>query len=78
VPTSWLAFDHCDYCTQGLHVHPIIVLLAVIGGGQIAGLTGVVFAVPALAVFRVFFDFFRIRIRTSPDLRGRASENPCG
>jgi predicted PurR-regulated permease PerM len=39
-------------------VHPIIVLLAVIGGGQLAGLAGVIFAVPALAVIRVFFDFF--------------------
>jgi predicted PurR-regulated permease PerM len=48
---------------QALHVHPIIVLLAVIGGGQLAGLAGVVFAVPILAVFRVFFDFFRARIR---------------
>jgi predicted PurR-regulated permease PerM len=52
---------------QALHVHPIIVLLAVIGGGQLAGLAGVIFAVPALAVLRVFFDFFRIRLRTSPD-----------
>jgi predicted PurR-regulated permease PerM len=50
---------------QALHVHPIIVLLAVIGGGQIGGLTGVIFAVPVLAVLRVFFDFFRARIRTS-------------
>jgi predicted PurR-regulated permease PerM len=49
---------------QALHVHPIIVLLAVIGGGQLAGLTGVIFAVPALAVFRVFFEFFRVRIQT--------------
>jgi predicted PurR-regulated permease PerM len=38
-------------------VHPIIVLLAVIGG-QLAGLAGVIFAVPVLAVIRVFFDFF--------------------
>jgi hypothetical protein len=27
----------------------------------------VIFAVPILAVLRVFFDFFRARIRTSPD-----------
>jgi predicted PurR-regulated permease PerM len=53
---------------QALHVHPIIVLLAVIGGGQLAGLAGVVFAVPTLAVFRVFFDFFRARIRTNTRL----------
>jgi predicted PurR-regulated permease PerM len=52
---------------QALHLHPIIVLLAVIGGGQIGGLVGVIFAVPTLAVLRVFFDFFRPRIRTSPD-----------
>ena len=52
---------------QALHLHPIIVLLAVIGGGQLGGLAGVVFAVPALAVLRVFFDFFRARIRTNRD-----------
>jgi predicted PurR-regulated permease PerM len=51
---------------QALNVHPIIVLLAVIGGGQIGGLVGVIFAVPALAVLSVFFDFFRTRLRTSP------------
>ncbi len=50
---------------QALHVHPIIVLLAVTGGGQLAGLAGVIFAVPTLAVLRVFFDFFRTRIQTS-------------
>jgi predicted PurR-regulated permease PerM len=49
---------------QALQVHPIIVLLAVIGGGQIGGLAGVIFAVPTLAVLRVFFDFFRVRIQT--------------
>jgi predicted PurR-regulated permease PerM len=52
---------------QAVHVHPILVLLAVIGGGQLGGLAGVVFAVPALAVLRVFFDFFRARLRTSSD-----------
>jgi predicted PurR-regulated permease PerM len=55
---------------QALHVHPILVLLAVIGGGQLAGLAGVIFAVPTLAVLRVFFDFFRARIKTSPDAEG--------
>jgi hypothetical protein len=50
------------------HVHPIIVLLAVIGGGQIGGLAGVIFAVPILAVLRVLFDFFRACIRTKSEL----------
>jgi predicted PurR-regulated permease PerM len=52
---------------QALHVHPILVLLAVIAGGELAGLAGVIFAVPALAVFRVLFDFFRVRLRTRSD-----------
>ena len=52
---------------QALNLHPIIVLLAVIGGGQIGGLAGVVFAVPVLAVLRVFFDFFRTRIQTGSE-----------
>lgn len=51
---------------QALHVHPIIVLLAVIAGGEVAGLAGIIFAVPALAVSRVLFDFFRLRLRTNP------------
>jgi len=51
---------------DALKVHPIIVLLAVIGGGELAGLAGVIFAVPAVAVLRVFFDFFRARLRTAP------------
>ena len=52
---------------QALRVHPIIVLLAVIAGGEIAGLLGVIFAVPTLAVIRVLFDFFRVRLRTKPE-----------
>lgn len=52
---------------RALHVHPIIVLLAVIGGAELAGLAGVIFAVPTLAVLRVFLDFFRLRIQTRPE-----------
>ncbi|HEV2093210.1 MAG TPA: AI-2E family transporter [Rubrobacter sp.] len=52
---------------NALHVHPILVLLAVIGGGELAGLAGIVFAVPAVAVLRVFFDFLRVRLRTNPE-----------
>ena len=50
---------------NALHVHPILVLLAVIAGGDLAGLAGVVFAVPAVAVLRVFFDFLRVRLKTN-------------
>ncbi len=59
-----------------LQVHPIIVLLAVIGGAQLAGLTGMIFAVPALAVLRVFLDFFRVRLRTQPAPEPRPGDRP--
>ena len=47
-----------------LHVHPILVFLTVIVGGGLGGIPGVVVAVPALAVLRVLFDFFRVRLTT--------------
>ena len=49
---------------QTLRVPLILIFLAVIAGGEIAGLLGVVFAVPAMAVLRVLFDFVRARLRT--------------
>ena len=48
---------------EAVHVHPILVFLAVIAGGQMAGLLGIIFAVPTLAVLRVLYDFFRLRLR---------------
>ena len=47
-----------------LHVHPILVFLAVIIGGGLGGIPGVIVAVPTLAVLRVLFDFFRVRLKT--------------
>jgi predicted PurR-regulated permease PerM len=49
---------------QSLNVHPVLVFLSVIIGGGLAGLIGVLLAVPTLAVLRVLFDFFRARLRT--------------
>jgi predicted PurR-regulated permease PerM len=46
-----------------LRVHPILVFLAVIIGGGLGGILGVIVAVPTLAVLRVLFDFFRVRLR---------------
>lgn len=51
--------------SQAVRVHPILVFLAVIAGGELAGIPGVIFAVPALAVVRVLWDFFRARVRTA-------------
>ncbi len=48
---------------QAVRVHPVLVFLAVIAGGELFGIGGVIFAVPAVAVLRVLFDFFRARLR---------------
>jgi len=49
---------------MALNVPSILIFLAVIAGGEIAGLLGVIFAVPTLAVLKVLFDFFRARLQT--------------
>ena len=58
-----------------LHVHPILVFLAVIVGGGLGGVFGVIVAVPTLAVLRVVFDFFRVRLRTKDDQREAANQS---
>jgi predicted PurR-regulated permease PerM len=47
---------------EAVRVHPILIFLAVIAGGELFGIFGIVFAVPAVAVLRVLFDFFRARL----------------
>ena len=58
---------------DNLRVHPVLVFLAVIVGGGLAGIVGVIVAVPSLAVLRVLFDFFRVRLKTegAPVQNGR-------
>jgi predicted PurR-regulated permease PerM len=52
---------------QAAHVHPIVVLVTVIWTAQALGLFWSTLAVPALVVFRVLFDFFRLRLRVRPE-----------
>jgi predicted PurR-regulated permease PerM len=49
---------------SALHVPSILIFLAVIAGGEMVGLLGVLFAVPALAALKVLFDFLRARLET--------------
>jgi len=50
---------------QTLQVPSVLIFLAVIVGGEIAGLLGAILAVPFVAMLRVLFDFFRARLRTT-------------
>jgi predicted PurR-regulated permease PerM len=48
---------------QAVNVHPMLVFLAVVTGGELFGIPGVIFAVPAMAMLRVLYDFLRVRVR---------------
>ena len=50
---------------QAVRVHPILVFLAVIAGGELGGIAGIIFAVPVLAVCRVLYDFLSVRVRVA-------------
>jgi predicted PurR-regulated permease PerM len=51
---------------QAIRVSPLFIFLAVIAGGQIAGIWGALMAVPVLAVARVVFDFLQERVVVVP------------
>jgi predicted PurR-regulated permease PerM len=57
---------------QTIKVPSVLVFLGVLAGGSLAGITGVLLAVPTLATMRVIFDFFRVRLRTE-EVSGAAS-----
>ncbi len=54
---------------QAIRVPPLFIFLAVIAGGQIAGIWGALMAVPFLAVGRVLFDFLLERLVVVPQSR---------
>jgi predicted PurR-regulated permease PerM len=51
---------------NAIRVSPLFIFLAVIAGGQIAGIWGALMAVPTLAVVRVVFDFLMERVVVVP------------
>ncbi len=51
---------------QTIKVPSILIFLGVIAGGALAGLLGVLLAVPTLATCRVVFDFFHARLVVAP------------
>lgn len=56
---------------QAIRVHPVLIFMAVIVGGQLAGLWGALLAVPMLALLRVIYDFLdeRLVVEDGPRLR---------
>jgi predicted PurR-regulated permease PerM len=61
---------------RAVRVHPMLVFFAVITGGELFGIPGVILAVPAMAVLRVLYDFLRVRVRVVD--QSPASREPTG
>ena len=40
---------------EGLHLHPLLIILSILAGEQIAGITGVVLAIPIVAILTVLY-----------------------
>lgn len=52
---------------NAVKVHPILIFIGVIGGGQLFGIMGAILAVPTIALIRVTFEFFWLRLRVAED-----------
>lgn len=44
-------------------IHPVTVLLALIIGGGVFGIMGMIFSIPAVAIFKILFGFFMGKVR---------------
>jgi predicted PurR-regulated permease PerM len=51
---------------RGLHLHPAVVLLAVVVGGQLAGVVGALLAAPVAALIAVAWRYLREELETPP------------
>jgi predicted PurR-regulated permease PerM len=40
---------------QGIHLHPLAVILAILGGAELAGVAGIFLAIPVIAVIAVTY-----------------------
>ncbi|MGB9942665.1 AI-2E family transporter, partial [Bacillus subtilis] len=48
---------------RSLKMHPVVIMLALLAGGELAGIVGMILAVPATAVLKVMMIHF-LRMRT--------------
>ncbi|MGM9987652.1 MAG: AI-2E family transporter [Bacillaceae bacterium] len=50
---------------KSLHIHPIVIILAILAGGEIGGMAGLLLAVPMIAIGRVFLINLKKHYRKS-------------
>jgi predicted PurR-regulated permease PerM len=53
--------------SEGVEVSPLLIIVGLLAGDELAGVTGIFLSVPVLAAIKVLF----VRMRSSPDLIDR-------
>ena len=53
--------------SSNVEIHPVLVLVAIIAGGQIGGIVGMLIAVPVAALIKLQFEKFIARRRAQLD-----------
>jgi len=48
-------------------MHPLTILLSIIAGGAIFGVLGMILSVPFVAISKIFYDFFREKLKKPPE-----------
>ncbi len=61
---------------KSLHMHPLVIMVALVLGEEIGGLLGLVFSVPILAVLRVFYIHAKVHFGRKRSDEGTTGELP--
>lgn len=51
---------------RSLHMHPLVIIFALLIGGELAGIIGLILAVPFFAVLKVTWQHIRVHIKNRP------------
>jgi hypothetical protein len=60
---------------NALRLHPLIVIVALLGGGEVYGLPGALVALPLAAALRATWEFFAGRLEREPWPAGAAVDD---
>ena len=57
---------------KAVELHPALIMVVLVIGGQVAGLWGMILAVPVTAIIRDVFKYLYLRLRDEPVLSKEA------
>ena len=58
-------FTYPRIVREGIHLHPLAVILSILAGEQVAGIPGVFLSIPIVALLTVLYKHFRAHTESS-------------